>query len=194
VSNEEYSKKKEICEKNMNKNLNYLIKIIISLNIIFFNIYNCEISEYNIVTPETRNHETIIDIPLIQMVSVPANTTGFEMGFVGVDFAEPVHTVASINAFNIGKYEIKYFEWITVYNWAVNNGYTFANTGEMGGQCCGSTVELNYQHPVTEISWRDSITWCNALSELEGLTPVYYNAGKAHIKKNVFTFPKPTIM
>lgn len=31
------------------------------------------------------------------------------------------------------------------------------------------------------ISWRDSIIWCNALSELEGLTPVYYTINGTYI-------------
>jgi formylglycine-generating enzyme required for sulfatase activity len=30
------------------------------------------------------------------------------------------------------------------------------------------------QHPVTTINWRDAMVWCNALSEKQGLTPVYY--------------------
>ena len=30
------------------------------------------------------------------------------------------------------------------------------------------------QRPVTNVSWRDAIVWCNAYSEYTGLTPVYY--------------------
>ena len=30
------------------------------------------------------------------------------------------------------------------------------------------------QRPVTNVSWRDAVVWCNAYSEYMGLTPVYY--------------------
>jgi formylglycine-generating enzyme required for sulfatase activity len=33
------------------------------------------------------------------------------------------------------------------------------------------------KHPVTEISWRDAVVWCNAYSEAAGKTPVYKNGG-----------------
>jgi formylglycine-generating enzyme required for sulfatase activity len=33
------------------------------------------------------------------------------------------------------------------------------------------------QHPVTAISWRDAVVWCNAYSEATGRTPVYYIEG-----------------
>ena len=29
-------------------------------------------------------------------------------------------------------------------------------------------------HPVQKVSWYDVVKWCNAKSEREGLTPVYY--------------------
>jgi formylglycine-generating enzyme required for sulfatase activity len=36
----------------------------------------------------------------------------------------------------------------------------------------GGPVGTN-QHPVTEISWRDAVVWCNAYSEAVGKTPYY---------------------
>lgn len=60
--------------------------------------------------------------------------------------------------------EVTYAQWSAVYNWAVNHGYSFAHAGTMGD---GSGDTPN--HPVTYISWRDAIIWCNALTE-------YYNA------------------
>lgn len=62
---------------------------------------------------------------------MPANTAGFDMGLVGV--AEPEHTLASISAFSMGKYEVKYAEWIAVESLAVNNGYSFTNVEQKGG-------------------------------------------------------------
>nr|MDA3900145.1 SUMF1/EgtB/PvdO family nonheme iron enzyme [Spirochaetota bacterium] len=49
--------------------------------------------------------------------------------------------------------------------WATTTGgYTFANAGVQGDSGAGTN-----QHPVTTINWRDSMVWCNALTE-------YYNA------------------
>jgi formylglycine-generating enzyme required for sulfatase activity len=36
------------------------------------------------------------------------------------------------------------------------------------------------------ITWRDCIAWCNAASEKEGLTPMFYNPGMDHIQANVY--------
>jgi len=55
--------------------------------------------------------------------------------------------------------------WETVYDWAINNGYTFANAGTNGYNNTSDSTE----HPVVMINWRDAIVWCNALTE-------YYNA------------------
>ncbi|MBS0618708.1 MAG: SUMF1/EgtB/PvdO family nonheme iron enzyme, partial [Spirochaetes bacterium] len=54
--------------------------------------------------------------------------------------------------------------------WAGSNGYTFANPGVQGDN--GARTN---QHPVTTINWRDAIIWCNAASQQQGLTPVYYS-------------------
>jgi formylglycine-generating enzyme required for sulfatase activity len=114
------------------------------------------------------------------MVSVPSGTD-FEMGYIGVTNAEPVHTVPSISAFSMGKYEIKFAEWLAVKTWAESNGYTFTNPGTMGDGSGGETD----QHPVTLVSWYDVVTWCNAISEKEGFTAVYYKVGQEHIYQNV---------
>ncbi|HPJ15072.1 MAG TPA: SUMF1/EgtB/PvdO family nonheme iron enzyme [Spirochaetota bacterium] len=68
--------------------------------------------------------------------------------------------------FIMGETEVTYQLWKEVHDWAIANGYTFANAGVKGNDGAdGKTT----QHPVTEINWRDSIVWCNALTE-------YYNA------------------
>ena len=75
----------------------------------------------------------------------------------------PVHTVY-ISAFYMDKYEIFKTQWDSVYSWAVDNGYSFDNIGEAQAT----------NHPVYNINWYDVVKWCNARSEKEGLTPVYY--------------------
>jgi formylglycine-generating enzyme required for sulfatase activity len=77
--------------------------------------------------------------------------------------------------------------WEEVYDWATDsargaNIYTFANPGVEGhGGSTGTsgsswTAAEKATRPVTTISWRDAIVWCNAYSELSGKEPVYYKA------------------
>lgn len=84
--------------------------------------------------------------------------------------ATPEHTVASITAFAMAKYEVQYGDWLTVKTWAIGNGYTFANPGVQGD----NDAQTN-QHPVTTVNWRDAIIWCNAASQKQGLAPVYFS-------------------
>jgi sulfatase modifying factor 1 len=103
----------------------------------------------------------------LAMICIPANTVGFSRGYAGV--ATPVHTVASISAFAMAKFEVQFGDWVRVRTWATANGYTFANPGVEGDN--GSRTN---QHPVTTVNWRDAIVWCNAASEKQGLAPVYF--------------------
>ena len=82
----------------------------------------------------------------------------------------------TISTFKMGKYQVTYDLWYKVYTWAVANGYTFANVGAEGsnGTVGAAPTTAKYQ-PVTTISWRDAIVWCNAYSQKTGLTPVYYS-------------------
>lgn len=117
---------------------------------------------------------------MLAMICVPANTTGFLMGSTAVGGSATLeHTVASITAFAIARYEVKYADWLTVKTYATGNSYVFANAGIQGDSGAGTN-----QHPVTTINWRDAIIWCNAASQKEGLTPVYYaNPGHTTVLK-----------
>lgn len=75
----------------------------------------------------------------------------------------------------IGKYEVTYALWYEVSEWAKLNGYTFANKGIEGNLGVpGDVPSTGKYEPVSTINWRDAIIWCNAYSEREGLTLVYY--------------------
>jgi len=82
----------------------------------------------------------------------------------------------TISAFKIGKYQVTYDLWYTVYTWAIANGYTFQNAGAEGsnGTVGAAPTTAKYQ-PVTTINWRDAMVWCNAFSQKTGLTQVYYS-------------------
>jgi formylglycine-generating enzyme required for sulfatase activity len=67
----------------------------------------------------------------------------------------------------MGRTEVTKQLWDEVRSWAATHGYTDLSTG------FGKATN----HPVTQVSWFDCIKWCNARSEKEGRTPVYYTLG-----------------
>ncbi len=83
--------------------------------------------------------------------------------------------VSIIHGFWIAETEVTYALWYEVYSWAISNGYTFANPGREGNDGTdGNAPTIAQNEPVTMVNWRDAMLWCNAISEKEGLTPVYY--------------------
>ncbi|MCX6132214.1 MAG: SUMF1/EgtB/PvdO family nonheme iron enzyme [Ignavibacteriales bacterium] len=101
------------------------------------------------------------------MVFVAGGT--FQMGSTtGSSDETPVHSV-TLGAFNIDKTEITYEKWTDVQNWGLTHGYTDLVAGRNGFN--GAT-----NHPVTEIKYHDILKWCNARSEKDGLTPVYFTS------------------
>ncbi|MDR1099465.1 MAG: SUMF1/EgtB/PvdO family nonheme iron enzyme [Treponema sp.] len=82
----------------------------------------------------------------------------------------------SLSPFQIAKYETTYELWYVVKQWATGNGYTFSNEGREGhdGTDGAAPTTAAKTEPVTYISWRDAVVWCNAYSEMSGKEPVYY--------------------
>jgi formylglycine-generating enzyme required for sulfatase activity len=112
---------------------------------------------------------TAPDVAYSDLSAVPAGT------FLQEDFSGNSFT-ATVSAFKIGKYQVTYALWYPVYQWAVTNGYTFANAGMEGnaGTAGAAPTAAKYQ-PVVGVNWRDAIVWCNAYSQISGLTSVYYS-------------------
>lgn len=87
-------------------------------------------------------------------------------------------TGCSTGNFYISNTELTYAKWYEVYQWAVSNGYAFQNLGREGNNGTdGAAPSENSKQPVTFVSWRDAVVWCNAASEMENLTPVYEYEG-----------------
>ena len=59
--------------------------------------------------------------------------------------------------------ETTWGQWQTVRAWAAAHGY------DLGGEGAGNGDSF----PVTDVNWYHVVKWCNARSEMEGLTPVY---------------------
>jgi formylglycine-generating enzyme required for sulfatase activity len=83
--------------------------------------------------------------------------------------------------FSLGTYEVSFAEWKQIFNWATANGFEFDHGGEMGSMAYWGWGEdwdpglHTPDEPVTGITHYDTLVWLNALSTLEGKTPVYYH-------------------
>jgi formylglycine-generating enzyme required for sulfatase activity len=76
----------------------------------------------------------------------------------------------TVDTFYIGRHEVTWGEWQEIRTWADANGY---DIGSRGTGCADD-------HPVHTVAWYDVIKWCNAKSEMEGLTPVYTVEGEVY--------------
>ena len=97
------------------------------------------------------------------MTLIPAGAYTMGDGLDGETDAPPTNVLVSdfymdVNLVSLG-------QWLPTYHWATNNGYGFSSFGSDGP---------NY--PVQAL-WFDALKWCNARSQLAGLTPVYYTDG-----------------
>lgn len=122
-----------------------------------------------------------------------ANFTMIDISFIdgrtsdsiilGEDLLEVPYTT-NVKPFRLAMYETSYNTWYEVLTWAEDNGYTIVNKGAEGmyggpgAEACmnpkgeGAEPKL-VEMPVTSLTWRDAMVWCNALSEMKGLKPVY---------------------
>ncbi len=125
-----------------------------------------------------------ISLPGIHSIRLTQQNSGEPFGTIGFDNLE-FHPVSSATAmtsvaggrlpassgmsgtevsdFRIGTYEVTWGEWRNISARALALGYDLGSVGK------GSADN----HPVREVSWYDAVKWCNAKSELEGLTPAY---------------------
>ena len=89
-----------------------------------------------------------------------------------------------VKQFKMSKYMVSYNTWYHVYQWAIKNGYKFIGKGSEGMYAKGNDAGVYYafneggepkveEMPVGSVNWRDAIIWCNALSEMLKLSPVY---------------------
>lgn len=72
--------------------------------------------------------------------------------------------ITTVSNFFVDENLVSYSQWQSVYSWATNAGYSFDSAG------AGKAPN----HPVQAINWYDCVKWCNARSEMAGLTPCYY--------------------
>jgi hypothetical protein len=100
----------------------------------------------------------------------------------------PVGGTPEAPALWVAATEVTYADWIECFRWADSNQrarnfsdgidrwippYTFDRDGAIGSAEVSLAASHSPFEPVTCITWLDAVAWCNALSELEGLEPVY---------------------
>ena len=100
---------------------------------------------------------------------------------LGEDMIE-VPYPTNVKPFRLAMYETSYNTWYEVLKWAEKNGYNIVNKGvegvfgdvehENNMSDAGAEPKL-VEMPVCRLTWRDVMVWCNALSEMQGLKPVY---------------------
>ena len=100
---------------------------------------------------------------------------------LGEDLIE-VPYKTNVKPFRLAMYETSYNTWYEVLKWAEKHGYNIVNKGVEGvfGEVehennmsdAGAEPKL-VEMPVCRLTWRDVMVWCNALSEMQGLKPVY---------------------
>lgn len=80
-----------------------------------------------------------------------------------------------IQSFYINRTETTYDIWYSIRKTAEESGYKFINPGQEGsnGKRGAKPTQFGKYQPVTMISWYDAVIWCNAASEIYGLTPCY---------------------
>lgn len=116
------------------------------------------------INPKIKDFEINVDVEWGEGEQIPE-------GFAKV-------TGSDVGSFYISKTELTYTEWYEVYQWAVTNGYIFQDLGREGSHGTdGAAPTADSKQPVTYVSWRDAVVWCNAASEKAGLTPVYEYEG-----------------
>ncbi len=79
----------------------------------------------------------------------------------------------TLSGFYIAQYETTYELWKEVSAWASAQ----ENDWNVGSAYKGVTTNDSYTdwEPATNVSWYEAVTWCNAYSEMKGLTPCYYS-------------------
>lgn len=105
-----------------------------------------------------------IEVPAVEseLVLVDAGPTIVGDVLDGLRDATP-HRVR-LSPYWIARHEVTFELWQRVADWARGHGYADLPPG------LGKMAD----HPVYAVSWLDAVKWCNARSEMEGLTPCYH--------------------
>lgn len=106
------------------------------------------------------------------MVLIPAGT--FLIGASPDTTVDSVTNTVYVSAFYIERTLVTLDSWNPVYAWSLTNGYGYYIPPPPPGYPPDVPTAKGPSHPVGWVSWFMVVQWCNARSQLEGLTPCYY--------------------
>ena len=104
----------------------------------------------------------------IQMIAISAGT--FMMGSPETEpnrYSDETQHSVTLSAFYMGKYEVTQEQYLAV----MGTNPSFFMSGAAAG-------EIQGKRPVERVSWYDAIVFCNKLSMMENLEPVYSIGGE----------------
>lgn len=154
--------------------------------------FNLLFSGCTVETDTTQSGQIIkTEKQTVTFSNTNANFTMIDISFIdgrtsdsiilGEDLLEVPYTT-NVKPFRLAMYETSYNTWYEVLTWAEDKGYTIVNKGVEGvfgdvekeNNMSGPGEEPKLvEMPVCRLTWRDVMVWCNALSEMKGLEPVY---------------------
>ncbi len=153
--------------------MNFSKKLLLVFNVVML------LSAFNAYSNDSARGQTVATpITADGFLKITGATVSTSIGEEGGPFYSASSSPVTVVSFYMAETETTYADWYQVYTWAISNGYTFINAGREGKDgTAGAKPTDGNTEPVTDISWRDAIVWCNAASEKAGLTPVYYVEG-----------------
>ncbi|HCC37555.1 MAG TPA: formylglycine-generating enzyme family protein [Treponema sp.] len=142
------------------KGIYKVMGIIIIVMVIGLLILGCENPAGGNKTPSSS-----VDI---QMIAISAGT--FMMGSPETEpnrYSDETQHSVTLSAFYMGKYEVTQEQYLAV----MGTNPSFFMSGAAAG-------EIQGKRPVERVSWYDAIVFCNKLSMMENLEPVYSIGGE----------------
>ena len=113
--------------------------------------------------------EAVYTVLSIEMVSIPGGI--FMMGSPAGEFnrySDETQHSAEVSAFQMSKYPVTQAQYKILMGYNPSN---FQGTNLPAGLTNGDNL------PVERVTWYDAVMFCNELSDVEGLTPVYVISG-----------------
>jgi len=137
-------------------------------------------------TPDSEPGKSITNSIGMKLVLIPAGE--FEMGSPdddkdASDDEKPRHRVRITQSFYLSATEVTQGKYNQVMG---KNPSRFSAGGTYAHRVAGQSTD---RHPVENVSWNDAITFCNKLSERDGLKPYYQFGSGARSGGNGYRLP-----
>lgn len=118
------------------------------------------------LNPITNRLKTFFTISVLAAVTLTANAA--DPGMVRIPpgtLPQGSQPLVAIESFLLAPRELTWAEYGAVRAWALGQGYDIGPGNAQGPD-----------YPASALTWYDAVKFCNAASELAGLTPVYYTS------------------